>query len=284
MFFFFSLNSDIKNQVRHLVRRFTTRTGNMRKRIEMPPTPSTTSSSQSHLTRNRITFPHILNSPTQSPSHSDAFFKADEQHPGSRNPFTFKTLCCDVIDPQGTLYICWLCIVSMTFLYNAWVIPLRSTFPFQTPENTNIWLAIDFCADVIYLLDIVFIKHRIMFLHEGFWVHDRNLTRKNYMRKLKFKVKQFTNEEFLSNPFLYDCSVFFRQMDILSLMPLELLYFKFGMTAVYLRAPRLLKIQSFWELFRLLDRVIASPYLVSFAVWNLESSSTQDEVHCKMIQ
>lgn len=185
---FFSLNSDIKNQVRHLVTRFTMRTGKMRKRIEMPPTPSTTSSSQSHLTRHRVNLSHKLNSPTQSPNHSNAVFKADEQHPRSKSPFTFKTLCCDVIDPQGTLYICWLCIVSMTFLYNAWVIPLRSTFPFQTPENTNIWLAMDFCADAIYLLDIVFIKHRIMFLHDGFWVHDRNSTRKNYMRKLKFKV------------------------------------------------------------------------------------------------
>lgn len=52
-------------------------------------------------------------------------------------------------------------------------------------------------------------------------------------------------------------------MDLLSLVPLDLLYFKYGMQAVYLRAPRLLKMQCFWELFRLLDRVIASPYLVS---------------------
>lgn len=52
-------------------------------------------------------------------------------------------------------------------------------------------------------------------------------------------------------------------MDILSLVPLDLLYYKYGVQAVYLRAPRLLKVQSFWELFRLLDRVIASPYFVS---------------------
>ena len=154
----------------------------------MPPTPSTTSSSQSHLTRNRVNLTHKLSSPTQSPSHANALFKADEQHPNNQSPFTLKMLFNGIIDPQGSLYIFWLCIVSMTFLYNAWVIPLRSTFPFQTPENTNYWLVADFCADAIYLLDIVFIKHRIMFLHDGFWVHDRNLTRKNYMRKLKFKV------------------------------------------------------------------------------------------------
>lgn len=164
------------------------RTGNMRKRIEMPPTPSTTSSSQSRFTRNRIIFPHLHGSPTRSPSKSNAIFKADA-HPSSEEKiFTWHMICNGIIDPCGSLYISWLCVVSMTFLYNAWVIPLRSTFPFQTPENTNVWLTFDYCADAIYLLDIVLVKHRIMFLHEGFWVHDRSLTRKNYMKKLKFKV------------------------------------------------------------------------------------------------
>lgn len=87
--------------MRHLVRRFTMRTGNMRKRIEMPPTPSTTSSSQSHLTRNRVHLSHKLASPLQSPSHAKGLFKADEQHPSSQKPFTLKLLFNGVIDPQG---------------------------------------------------------------------------------------------------------------------------------------------------------------------------------------
>lgn len=182
-----------------MVRRFTLRTGKMRKRIEMPPTPSTTSSSQSRLTRNRVNMSMHRDeaSPTQSPTHATAIFKADEQHPHHGSTFTCKLLCSGIIDPQGSLYISWLCIVSMTFLYNAWVIPLRSTFPFQTPENTSIWLTLDFCADVIYLLDIIFVKHRIMYLHEGFWVHDRNRTRKNYMQKLTFKVMLFQMCKFI---------------------------------------------------------------------------------------
>lgn len=168
------------------------RTGNMRKRIEMPPTPSTTSSSHSHLARNRIDLIHKMSSTSQSPSHSTDFgiFEADEQHPNNKKPLTCKMMFSDFIDPQGTFYISWLCLVSMAFLYNAWLIPLRSTFTtsIQTPENTNYWLVADFCADIIYLLDVVLIKHRIMFIDEGFWVYDRNMTRKNYMRKLRFKV------------------------------------------------------------------------------------------------
>lgn len=99
----------------------------------------------------------------------------------------------------GRFYISWLCVVSMTFLYNAWVIPLRSTFPFQTVANTNAWLCADFCADVIYLIDVVLMKHRVMYLYEGFWVRNKNMTRKNYMRKIQFKV----NEDLCFYRFIY---------------------------------------------------------------------------------
>lgn len=142
------------------------------------------------------------------------------------------------IDPQGRFYIAWLSVVSLTFLYNAWVIPMRSSFPFQTPENTGYWLAADYCSDIVYTLDVLLVKHRLMYLYEGFWVRDRTRTRQNYMRKLQFKL------------------------DLLSLLPLDLLYFVLGTQAVFLRAPRLLKIQSFWEFFKLMDRVNSSPHMV----------------------
>jgi len=54
------------------------------------------------------------------------------------------------------------------------------------------------------------------------------------------------------------------QLDLLALLPLELLYFKLGTQAVWLRFPRFFKIQSFWEVFRLLDRVISSPHFVRY--------------------
>lgn len=153
--------------------------------------------------------------------------------------------CCSgpVLDPQGRFYISWLFIVTLSFLYNAFVIPLRTSFPFQTPDNQQTWFIMDCVADVIYVIDLLFIKHRTMYLYEGFWIRDRQLTRKNYMRKLQFK------------------------MDMLSLLPLDLLYLHpfFGVNAVYLRAPRFLKIQSFWEFFFALDRIIASPHFLRVA-------------------
>ncbi|KAG4065261.1 hypothetical protein HA402_012703 [Bradysia odoriphaga] len=214
-----SINSEMKTQVRNLVRRFTLRTSKMQKRLEMPPTPSSSPSP-----------PPQKNPDDEKPTIQlvPTVFVAD--NPSSKN----KYFCCPeslcgtsdrsgVLDPHGWFYISWLCVVSWSFLYNAWVIPLRSSFPFQTPKNTNYWLAADFCADVIYLLDVIFIKHRIMYLYEE------------------------------------------AKMDILSLVPLDLLYMKLGTGAVYLRSPRLLKIQSFWEFFKLLDRSIPSPHMVRVA-------------------
>uniref|UniRef100_T1GMQ1 Cyclic nucleotide-binding domain-containing protein n=1 Tax=Megaselia scalaris TaxID=36166 RepID=T1GMQ1_MEGSC len=227
-----------KEQVRHLVRRFTARTKKVKSRLELPPTPSSSASSPS---------------PTPTGQKDDIKSQSPINKLVTRNYFQADTpkskllinLCGGgddkTLDPQGKFYISWLCVVSLSFLYNAWVIPLRATFPFQTPENTNTWLTCDFIADTIYLLDLVFVKHRVMYLFEGFWVKDKNLTRKNYMRKLQFKL------------------------DILSLLPLDLLYFVLGTQAVYVRFPRLLKIQSFWEVFKLLDRVISSPHFVRIA-------------------
>lgn len=175
----------VREQVRHLVRRFTARTKKVKSRLELPPTPSSSASSPS---------------PTPTGQKDDIKSQSPINKLVTRNYFQADTpkskllinLCGSgddkTLDPQGKFYISWLCVVSLSFLYNAWVIPLRATFPFQTPENTNTWLTCDFIADTIYLLDLVFVKHRVMYLFEGFWVKDKNLTRKNYMRKLQFKV------------------------------------------------------------------------------------------------
>ena len=159
----------------------------MKSRLEMPPTPSSSAAGSRTATPRQHTPDKVLN------NSGKGIFEADRAS-SKTNFLQWPTSFCGkndgqgVLDPQGRFYISWLCVVSLTFLYNAWVIPLRSSFPFQTAENTNYWLCVDFCCDIVYLVDVIFIKHRLMYLYEGFWVKDKNLTRKNYMRKLQFKV------------------------------------------------------------------------------------------------
>lgn len=93
-----------------------------------------------------------------------------------------------VIDPQGNIYVLWMSIAATFVLYNTWVIPLRGSFPYQTLENRATWMFFDYLADLIYIIDIVLIQPRIMFLEDGFWMTDFQFTRHNYMRKSRFKV------------------------------------------------------------------------------------------------
>ncbi|EEB17407.1 Cyclic nucleotide-gated cation channel beta, putative [Pediculus humanus corporis] len=143
------------------------------------------------------------------------------------------------LDPQGKTYIIWLFVVTLAFLYNCWVIPLRSSFYYQTSENVNKWLAFDYACDVIYLLDLLFFKPRVMYLSDGFWIKDSKLTRIMYFHKVQFK------------------------MDVLSLIPLDLLCLKYGTDYLPIfRLPRFLKVQTFWEFYNRCDNVVASGYVV----------------------
>ncbi|XP_047515251.1 cyclic nucleotide-gated cation channel beta-1 isoform X2 [Pieris napi] len=142
------------------------------------------------------------------------------------------------IDPQGRIYITWLFLVTFCYSYNAWAIVLRATFPYQTPNNLPIWLTADYICDIFYILDVVLVKPRLIFLHDGFWVTDEVETRKHYKKKTQYKF------------------------DVISLLPLDILYVFFGTKMVILRFPRLLKLQTFWEFHQAMDRVLSSPYVV----------------------
>lgn len=55
----------------------------------------------------------------------------------------------------------------IAFLYNAFGIPLRSSYPYQTESNLMYWLIADYIADAIYLTDVLFIKPRLRFMRGG---------------------------------------------------------------------------------------------------------------------
>lgn len=65
------------------------------------------------------------------------------------------------------IYVLWLFCVSLAFNWNAWMIPVRSAFPYQTPDNIHVWLLIDYLCDTIYILDILAFQPRLQFVQHG---------------------------------------------------------------------------------------------------------------------
>ncbi|KAL4225154.1 cyclic nucleotide gated channel beta 1 [Mactra antiquata] len=143
-----------------------------------------------------------------------------------------------VIEPQSKLYLLWLFTVTLAFMYNAWAIPLRAAFPYQTPDNVKYWLACDYFCDFIYFVDIILFKMRISFLNSGLKETHRTKTRAHYMRKAIFK---------------FDC---------LSLLPLDFLYLIEMKVNPWCRLPRVLKIQTFWEFYSRCDHLVRSAHSV----------------------
>ncbi|XP_053206500.1 cyclic nucleotide-gated cation channel beta-3-like [Panonychus citri] len=141
----------------------------------------------------------------------------------------------DVIDPQSYFYISWLLIVVIVYLYNCWIIFLRSTFPYQTSDNLLIWLTLDYLADIIYLLDILLFKNRLTYLERGQIVKDLTLCRRHYLSTASFKL------------------------DVISLAPFDLLYIFIGCKPI-LRFSRLLKFQTFSTFFDTIDAIAKWPY------------------------
>ncbi|KAM9754591.1 uncharacterized protein ACNS7B_007482 isoform 2-T2 [Menidia menidia] len=141
------------------------------------------------------------------------------------------------IDPFTNLfYVLWMFLVSLAWNWNVWLIPVRWAFPYQTPDNIYYWLVTDYLCDLIYILDIAVFQPRLQFVRGGDLVCDKIEMRKNYMKKMRFKF------------------------DLVSLVPLELFYFKTGINPL-LRLPRLLKINSFFEFNERLEAILTKAYI-----------------------
>ena len=47
----------------------------------------------------------------------------------------------EFVDPRGYVNISWLLLLTLVFLYNAWVIPLRAIFPFARTRYSAVDMA-----------------------------------------------------------------------------------------------------------------------------------------------
>lgn len=141
------------------------------------------------------------------------------------------------IDRQHRKYLAWVLLVSSCFLYNAYAIPLRSSYPYQTADNLMYWMIADYICDVFYLIDMIVVKPRLQYIKGGMPVKDKKLMRKHYLNSIQFKF------------------------DLVSVIPLDVLYLAFG-PKVFLRVCRIAKILSFWEFNHFVDSVVTNPYVI----------------------
>ncbi|VDO15860.1 unnamed protein product [Haemonchus placei] len=97
----------------------------------------------------------------------------------------------ETLHPYGRFYMTWLFLVTSAFLYNAYCIPLRSSYPYQTKSNLLYWLILDYTCDIIYFIDMVLIKPRLRFMKGGISVKARDETLKHYLMSSVFKLDLF---------------------------------------------------------------------------------------------
>ncbi|XP_032980112.1 cyclic nucleotide-gated cation channel alpha-3 isoform X3 [Rhinolophus ferrumequinum] len=91
-------------------------------------------------------------------------------------------------------------------------------------EHLILWLVLDYSADVLYGLDVL-VRVRTGFLEQGLMVRDTKRLWQHYTKTLHFKL------------------------DVLSLLPTDLAYFKLGINYPELRFNRLLKLTRLFEFF-----------------------------------
>ena len=58
-------------------------------------------------------------------------------------------------NPSGIWLFRWLFVITMTVLYNAFMIIVRETFDPLQRDLLPLWLTLDYVADIVYILDMV---------------------------------------------------------------------------------------------------------------------------------
>ncbi|XP_019381151.1 PREDICTED: cyclic nucleotide-gated cation channel alpha-3 isoform X1 [Gavialis gangeticus] len=129
-----------------------------------------------------------------------------------------------VIDPSSNLYYRWLSIIAAPVFYNWYILVCRACFDELQMDHIKLWLLLDYCSDMVYVFDTL-IRFRTGFLEQGLLVRDEKKLRERYTSTVQFKL------------------------DMLSLVPTDLAYFKFGLNYPELRFNRLLRFSRLFEFF-----------------------------------
>ncbi|XP_004681539.1 PREDICTED: cGMP-gated cation channel alpha-1 [Condylura cristata] len=130
-----------------------------------------------------------------------------------------------IIDPSGNSYYNWLFCITLPVMYNWTMIIARACFDELQSDYLEYWLLFDYISDLVYLLDM-FVRTRTGYLEQGLLVKEEFKLIEKYKSNLQFKL------------------------DVLSVVPTDLLYFKVGWNYPEIRLNRLLRISRIFEFFQ----------------------------------
>ncbi|KAK1802769.1 hypothetical protein P4O66_021310, partial [Electrophorus voltai] len=129
-----------------------------------------------------------------------------------------------IVDPATDLYFYWLCIVAMPAFYNLMMLVTRSCFNELQHIYTTLWVVLDYSSDIIYCID-TFVRSRTGFLEQGLLVKDPKKLWECYKKTPQFKL------------------------DLISMIPTDLVMLKVGFNNPELRFNRLFKMSRLFEFF-----------------------------------
>ncbi|CAJ1052287.1 LOW QUALITY PROTEIN: cyclic nucleotide-gated channel rod photoreceptor subunit alpha-like [Xyrichtys novacula] len=129
-----------------------------------------------------------------------------------------------VFNPAGTLYYNWLFIITLPVMYNWTMIIARACFEELQHNYIIYWVFLDYTSDLIYLADM-FVRTRTGYLEQGLMVKDEKLLKDRYVTSLQFRL------------------------DLISMLPTDVLYLYYGLDYPEIRINRLLRISRMMEFF-----------------------------------
>ncbi|XP_056894771.1 cyclic nucleotide-gated cation channel alpha-3 isoform X3 [Takifugu flavidus] len=147
-----------------------------------------------------------------------------------------------IMDPAADQYYRWLTVIAAPVFYNLMMIVTRACFNELQDKYTRVWLVLDYTADFIYFAD-TFVRSRTGYLEQGLLVKDSKKLRDKYRTTSQFKY------------------------DMISMIPTDLLFLKFGFNNPEFRFNRLCKISRLFEFFERTETRTSFPNM--FRISNL---------------
>ncbi|CAL1290321.1 unnamed protein product [Larinioides sclopetarius] len=158
-----------------------------------------------------------------------------DKDPNKADNWFYRVVRASVLNPDESLLFWWLWMVTFCGLYNSWTLIAREAFPELQEAHVVLWDVLDWCSDVVYLLDIA-VQFRTGYLEQGIMVRDSAQLAKHYV----------TSRDFF--------------LDVVALAPLSYLHGMVGESPL-LRFPRFLKARRIYKFYYAVESRTAYPNL-----------------------